>query len=191
MKKKSLQKFSWENEKHTQWLSSYLQKKNNQNQLTNIAMMADSGFGFNLNFNFYLTNFEKKTFESFTHELDKTPGGRELWRQLYSAWEKKRKRSNNYKNNIKSYTLELTPEINRQLNLLLKGSTIKKTLEDLIQGAYQEELELRKNKLKEVKDKLNEANRILIFNDLEIEKLKNEIEIEKLKNETSQSKLRF
>lgn len=79
---------------------------------------------------------DKESFENFKNNLSQTAEGHEIWKQLYGAWEKKNKRDKNKE--IKFYSFELKINVKKQLDELSKGSTIKKTIEDLISSAYQE-----------------------------------------------------
>ena len=155
-KAKHLRGFSFNDKNHMDWLQSYLNKK-----LTSDLF----AYGFLLpNFsNQILSNDDLNTLVS---ELKKSAEGRELWRQLYGAWEKKKKRSKN-KSKVKLLNFELSIEVKNQLNTLSKNSTIKKTLENLISGAYQEEKKIRKIKTQENIDK---------FSEIEIAKIKKELD---------------
>ncbi|EPP5333811.1 hypothetical protein ACUSRQ_003014 [Vibrio harveyi] len=183
-KAKHLRGFSFNDKNHIDWLQSYLNKK-----------LTSDLFAYG----FLLPNFSNQIssnddLNKLVSELKKSAGGRELWRQLYGAWEKKKKRSKN-KSKVKLLNFELSIEVKNQLNTLSKNSTIKKTLENLISAAYHEEQKIRKKKTQESIDK---------FAEIEVAKMKKELddakrEINELKEklnkksifETPTSELKF
>jgi hypothetical protein len=188
---KKLNQFSWKSNSHLLWLQRYIQKKNDA-PLFNEYQPP-------IFFTSNLSESDRETFEQFTNNLSQTAEGREIWKRLNEAWNKKNSRDKS--NGTYIYNLTLNINEKRQIDNLSKSSTIIKTLKDLISGAYQEEQIIRKNnqiesfssleqirnatleatldevrnELKQTKSDLDSANLQLVTSEGEIKKLKREI----------------